>query len=338
MIRNNLLSGCAVGAIGAMGLAATPVFAAGTTAGTVITNEVTVDYSVGGINQNDVTASTEVTVDRKVDLTVDATSDTSVTPGASSQAVGFVVTNLSNDVLDFALAATQVAGDDFDVTAPLAFYRDVTGTGTPGQFDAADELVTHIDALAADASVRIFVVTPQIPGTAINSQISGITLTATARANDGAATLGAALTNAASNSAGVDTIFADGEGASDGLRDAAYSATEQFVVVTAAISAAKTSRILAGVNEFAAGAAIPGARVEFCITVSNNGNADATGLTITDALPGTLSFADGVWVGGADCDTRGDDTGTESGGTVSGTIATLAVGSSQTVIFEATIN
>jgi len=94
MIRNNLLSGCAVGAIGAMGLAATPVFAAGTTAGTVITNEVTVDYSVGGINQNDVTASTEVTVDRKVDLTVDATSDTSVTPGASSQAVGFVVTNL----------------------------------------------------------------------------------------------------------------------------------------------------------------------------------------------------------------------------------------------------
>lgn len=338
MSRNNLLSSCAAGAIGAIGLAATPASAAGTAAGTVITNEVTVDYSVGGVNQNDVTASTDVTVDRKVDVTVAATTDTAVTPGASNQAVGFVVTNLSNDTLDFALSATQGAGDDFDVSGPLAFYRDDTGAGTVGQFDAADDLVTHIDALPADGSVRIFVVTPQIPGTAANTHISDITLTATARANDGASTLGAALTNAASNTAGVDTIFADGQGVSDGVRDAAYSATEQYVVVTAAIAAAKTSRILAGINEFAAGAAIPGATVEFCITVSNNGSADATSLTITDVLPATLSFADGVWVGGADCSTRGPDTGSEAGGTVTGTIGTLAVGASQTVIFEATIN
>src|SRR3546814_465994 len=116
MTRNNLMSGCAFCAIGAMGLAAAPAYAAGTTAGTVITNQVTVDYSVGGVNQNDVTASTDVTVDRKVDMTVAATTDTSVTPGASNQAVGFVVTNLSNDTLDFQLAATQATGDDFDVT------------------------------------------------------------------------------------------------------------------------------------------------------------------------------------------------------------------------------
>ena len=137
---------------------------------------------------------------------------------------------------------------------------------------------------------------------------------------------------------GVDTIFADGLGISDGVRDAAYSATEQFVVATAAITATKASRVIAGVNEFAAGAAIPGATVEFCITVSNNGSASATALTITDTLPGALSFADGVGVGGADCNNRGADTGSEAGGTVTGTIGTLAVGASQTVIFEATIN
>ena len=338
MTRSDLLSSCAYCAVGALSLAAAPAQAAGTAAGTVITNQVTVDYTVGGVNQNDVTASTDVTVDRKVDVTVAATTDTSVTPGAANQAVGFIVTNLSNDALDFQIGAAQAVGDDFDVTAPLAYYRDDTGAGTLGQFDAADDAVTHIDALAADGSVRIFVVTPQVPGTATDSQIAGITLTATARANDGGATLGAALANAASNTAGVDTIFADGQGISDGVRDAAYSATEQFVVATAAITATKASRVIAGVNEFAAGAAIPGATVEFCITVSNNGSASATALTITDTLPGALSFADGVWVGGADCNTRGADTGSEAGGTVTGTIGTLAVGASQTVIFEATIN
>lgn len=338
MTKSKLLHGCAICAIGALGLAATSAHAAGTAAGTVITNQVTVDYTVGGINQADVVASTNVTVDRKVDLTVAATTDTSVTPGATNQAVGFIVTNVSNDTLDFALTAAHASGDDFDVGAPFVFYRDNTGGGTVGQFDGTDVQITHIDALAADASVRVFVVTPTVPGTATNSQISGVTLTATARQNNGSATLGGALTNAASNTAGVDTVFADAQGVSDGLRDAAHSATEQFVVVTAAISATKSSRILAGVNEFAAGAAIPGARVEFCITVANNGSANATGVVISDVLPATLSFADGVWVGGADCNTRGADTGSESGGTVTGTIPTLAVGASRSVIFEATIN
>ena len=51
-----------------------------------------------------------------------------------------------------------------------------------------------------------------------------------------------------------------------------------------------------------------------------------------------MTYEDGVWVGGADCDTPGAATGSESGGVVSGTIATLAAGTSQTVIFQATID
>ena len=72
--------------------------------------------------------------------------------------------------------------------------------------------------------------------------------------------------------------------------------------------------------------------------MTNSGSADATSVSISDDLPSEMTFADGVWVGGADCDTRGADTGGESGGTVTGTIATLAAGTSQTLIFEATIN
>src|SRR5687768_10524507 len=106
MTRKILLCGCAMGALAITGLAAGPAFAAGTAAGTTITNTVTVEYEVAGIDQDDETASDTVTVDRKVDLDVARTDNTAttVTPGETSQAVTFQVENLSNDTLDFELA------------------------------------------------------------------------------------------------------------------------------------------------------------------------------------------------------------------------------------------
>ena len=48
-----------------------PAYAAGTSAGTVISNSATVDYDVGGIDQDDITsAAVTFKVDRKVDLTM----------------------------------------------------------------------------------------------------------------------------------------------------------------------------------------------------------------------------------------------------------------------------
>ena len=343
MTRNILLRGCASCAIVVAGFAASPAFATGTAAGTVITNNVTVDYVVGGINQDDATASNQVTVDRKVNVTVarvDGTA-TSVTPGAPNQAVSFIVQNVSNDTLDFELTSLQVTtgnaagitgNDGFDVTAPLAYYLD-DGDNT---FDGGDTAVTHLDALAPDSPVTVHVVAAAVPTGLADGAIAALTLTATAKENDNGTALGSNLTQAATNTAGEDTIFADAAGATDGARDAAFSATDDYVVLTATLAATKSSRVIAGA--FGTGAAIPGATVEYCITVTNSGSADATSVSISDDLPSEMTFADGVWVGGADCDTRGADTGGEASGTVTGTIATLAAGTSQTLIFEATIN
>ena len=325
------------------GFAASPAFATGTAAGTVITNPVTVDYEVAGINQADATASNDVTVDRKVNVTVarvDGTA-TSVTPGAANQAVSFIVENVSNDTLDFELTSLQVTtgnpagisgNDGFDVTAPLAYYLD----DGDNAFDGGDTAITHLDALAPDSPVTVHVVATSVPTGLADGAIAALTLTATAKENDNGTALGSNLTQAATNTAGEDTIFADAAGATDGARDAAFSATDDYVVLTATLAATKSSRVIAGA--FGTGAAIPGATVEYCITVTNSGSADATSVSISDDLPSEMTFADGVWVGGADCDTRGADTGGESGGTVTGTIATLAAGTSQTLIFEATIN
>lgn len=346
MTRNKLLSSCAICAVGVAGFSSAPVLAAGTAAGTVITNNVTVDYQVAGIDQTDATASNNITVDRKVNLSVARVDNTatSVTPNATNQAVSYIVENTSNATLDFQLDSNQTASgsaagisgtDGFDVTAPISYYLD----DGDGVFDGGDTSIAHLNALAPDTPVRVHAVAASVPGSLANGAIAALTLTATAKENDNGAALGSNLTQAATNTAGVDTIFADDTGVTDGARDAAFSATDDYVVFTATLSAAKSSRIVSG--DFGTGAAIPGATVEYCVAVSNAaGGATASNITISDTLPGQVSYnaAFGVKVGGTDCLTPGAGNGSQAAGVVSGTIANLPAGTTQTLIFRATIN
>lgn len=346
MIKSRLLAGAAAGAVVISSLLANPAFAAGTQAGTTITNQVTVEYQVNGIDQDDETASNDIVVDRKVDLVVARTDNTAtvVTPGATSQAVSFTVENTSNDTLDFQLAATQrttgqsagISGSDsFDVTGGFTYYLD----DGDGVFDSGDTAVTHLNALAPDSPVTVHVVAANVPTGLSTNALAGVVLTATAKANDNGTALGSNLVQATANTAGVDTIFADAAGATDGVRDAAFSAIDDFTVLGAALSATKSSRIVGG--DFGTAAAIPGATIEYCIAVTNaSGGAAATNVTISDTLPSEVTYdsAYGVLVGGANCTTPGSTPGSESGGVVSGTIANLPAGTTQTLIFRAEID
>lgn len=343
------MNGCAMGAIVVAAFAASPAFAAGTTAGSTITNTVSVDYTVAGVNQVDATASDNITVDRKVNVTVARLDNTatSVTPGATSQVVTFTVQNLSNGTLDFALASAQTAtgspagipadgNDGFDVTSPVLYLDNGDNV-----YGADDTVVTHLNSLAADATARVFAVAT-VPNSLANGLVAALTLTATAKENDNGAAVGSNLTQAGSDTAGMDTIFADAAGVTDAARDGAFSATDDYVVLTAIISATKTSRIIAGVNEFAVGAAIPGALVEYCISVTNAaGGAAATGVAISDSLPiaqVTYNPTFGIKVGGPTCLSAGAGNGSYASPVVSATIGNMAAGTTQTVIFQATIN
>jgi uncharacterized repeat protein (TIGR01451 family) len=342
--KSIFLRGCATSAIALGSLMANPAYATGTASGTVITNNVTVSYQVGTTPQTDATATNNITVDRKVDLTVlrvDTTA-TSVTPGTSSQAVTFRIENISNATLDFALNAVQVASgspagfsgaDSFDVTGPFTYRLD----DGDNVLDAGDTTITHLNALAPNAPVVVHVVAA-IPLGLANGAIAGVTLTATAKENDNGALIGSNLTQAATNTAGVDTIFADGIGATDGNRDAAMSITDDYVVLTANLSATKTSTVVAG--DFGTGAAIPGATVQYCISVTNTGGVAASSVAISDTLPVQVTYdaTYGVKVGGANCTTPGAVAGSYASGVVTGPIGTLNAATTQTVIFRATIN
>lgn len=347
-----------VGVIGLAAIAsfaATPALAAGTTAGTTITNTATVDYQVGGVAQGQQSAANNFTVDREINLLVEevGTVTTSVVPGQTNAVTTFQLTNSSNEVLDFALVASQITGgtaahggtDTFNVNN-VRIYRDNTVTGTVGSWDAGDTLITsYIDELVVDTAIRLFVVA-DIPAALANNAVAGVTLRATAREGGLAGTQGAAITETTgANTAGKDTVFADIAGvAGDVARDGSHSDDDDYTVQTATLAVVKSSRVISDpFNNITNPKLIPGAVVEYCISVANTGSADATSVLINDPVPGQLTFNAGTillngTVTAGTCNADGAAGGSYAAPNVSGTIATIAAGATRTLVFRATVN
>lgn len=336
---------------------ASPALAGGTTAGTSITNNVTVNYQVGGVTQNAVTASNSFTVDRKVDLTVVETGNatTSVSPGETAAVTTFTITNTSNEILDFALSAAQLTGgaaphggtDNFNVTG-LAVYVDTNGNGVynPG----VDLAANFVDELGIDASRTVFVVA-NVPLGQASGDKAVVSLTATAREGGTATSQGAAITQTAgANTSGKDTVFADAAGTDDAARDGAGSARDDYTVAAAALTVAKTSVVISDpVNGTTNPKMIPGAVVEYCIAVSNAaGGAAASNVAISDPLPLQTTYlatgpeSIGIRLGGTVtsgvCNADGAAGGSFASNTVSGTLTSVPAGSASTLRFRVTVN
>lgn len=350
---SKLLAAAGISALAA-GLGAGPAYAAGTLAGQTITNTVSVNFQVGGVAQTAKTGTTAVTVDRKVVLTVTgAATTTTVSPGQVDAVTAYQVTNSSNDTLDLQLAAVnQVGGtaahggtDAIDVSN-IAYYLDSNANGV---YDAGvDAAITYLDELAPDTTRTIFV-HGDVLSTATNAQVSGLVLTARAQAGGTAGTQGALLTaTTTANTAGVDTVFADAAGATDAANDGSFSARGDYTVAAAALTVNKYSTIISDpVNGTTNPKAIPGAVVEYCLAVANGaGAATATGLSLSDPLPSTVTYSSafGIFlnatVTGTTCagGTAGGTYTATPTPTVSGTLNNLAANTASAVRFRVTIN
>ena len=349
-----LLASASVLAAAAFGAA--PALAAGTQAGSTITNTVTLNYQVGGVNQNSVSASDSFTVDRKVNLTVaeDGNTTTSVSPGQATAVTAFTVTNTSNAPLDFALAAAQLAGgsaahggtDNFDVSN-VRIYRDANDNGS---YDGGDELITYLDQVAADDSERVFVLA-DVPLGRATSDVAAVRLTATAAEATAAGSVGATITQTSgANTSGVDTVFADTDADSNIARDGAGFAIDDYTVLAATLTVTKTSRIISDpLNNGTNPKAIPGAVVEYCMLISNAaGSATATAVSVSDVLPSATAYLNdaanadylGIRVDGVDCNAAGNAGGsyTDATRTVAATLADIAGGTARAVRFRVTVN
>jgi uncharacterized repeat protein (TIGR01451 family) len=347
-----------VSSIAISAFAASSAYAAGTASGSIISNTATVNYSVGGVGQAPVSNTpTTFTVDRKVVFRVDETAPvatTTVAPGQLAAVTTFTVSNTSNATMDFGLSFVQPVGgtaahggtDNFDATG-VSIFADTNLNGT---YEAGTDLaITFLDEVFADTSRTVFVVA-NIPAGRVTGDVAGVTLTAQAR--DGGVVGGAAgniaTTSPTNNIAGVDTVLADT--AYDALNTAVDGlgvARDDYTVSTAAITLAK---VVTGVSDGFGGVGanakmIPGATIQYCIIAANAaGGATATGVTITDPVPATLSIVagslriNGTATAGV-CNADGVAGGSIAGQNVSsGALNNIAAGANVTVYFTATIN
>jgi uncharacterized repeat protein (TIGR01451 family) len=300
--RLSLFGGTAFAALFAM-----PAFAQETPAGTSINNQASVSYSVGGSPQTSTSNTATFVVDKKVNLAVAEVGGaaTSVSIGSSDQVTTFTVTNLTNATQDFRLVGDQqtvsiplLGTDDFNVTS-IRVFVDSNGNGT---YDAGVDTATFIDELAADATVTVFLVA-NIPNTAgIHTAIVG--LRAIVAAGGGSGSLGSDLVATslltADSPSTVDIVFADDANLLDQLRDGSQWAFDAYTIDSAAVTLTKTARVISDpYNLLVNPKAIPGAVVEYCMTISNAGPGIATATALSDALPANTTYvANSLTVGG----------------------------------------
>ena len=107
----------------------------------------------------------------------------------------------------------------------------------------------------------------------------------------GAAVQGAALTATAGadTTGSVDIVFADGEGsatASEDANDAKFSDDSDFVITAASLTVTKSSAVISDpINNTSNPKAIPGAVIEYTVTIANAaGAATASSISFTDSL------------------------------------------------------
>ena len=316
-------------------------FAAGTAADTTVSNTFTLNYSVGTTPQPPVTNSgtpTTFKVDRLVDLTVAAIAPASTSaPGAADEDLRFTVTNNGNDTQAYALSVVQETGDDFQTTNVTILYYIDDGDGIfePDGDDGAaityNGTTTGASAggdVPADRLLHV-IVQSDIPSGATDGQTADLTLVADTLVTGASGTAVDPDPDGNNDINATENVLADVSGTSNEAANAGdHSATNTLTVGVANITGTKTVSVF---SEDGSGCgtipgtpatpaseqhAIPGACIEYVITASNEGPADALAITIADTLPdelefvaasfadfdGSPAFAPALPAGGTDCD------------------------------------
>ena len=300
-------------------------FAVGTDAGVSIANQAQVDYDVGGNGQVPILSDpsgnstpglasgalpTTFLVDNRVDFSLaefGLIGATLVNPGQPNAVTTFQLTNTGNSTQDYDLSAVNLVGgivngntDSVQMSNVRVFAdTDVSGTWTPAD-------LVFVDELLEDASTLVFVVVDASTALA-NADVGNVEVTATTHDAGGAAALGALTTDdagIADSTTTVEVVFADDGAGSVG--DGFELSEDGYLVSSAALTITKSSSVISDPFNLGANAkAIPGATVEFNITVQNTGAVDADQVRIEDVLNGNLTLVLGAY-GGAGLDVQID--------------------------------
>ena len=273
------------------------------------------------------------------------------------------------------------SGDDFDTTNPTGAYVSFSApVAAGGSCPAAAGDYTDGTTTTTDVAPGEFVcvrVLRDVPGTATDAQEADVFLTAQAAfpgswngaANAGTpGTAGQAVTEETGNNAidgTAQNVFLDGQGggaAGDGEDDGRDSAQETVIVSSQPLTASKYVYSIASDGTTCAVPAanavvaegdvltsatsqgnffVPGACVVYVIEADNANGSNATGINITDVLPGTVDYVGSAAYafGSASVATTGDcSAGTATNCQVAMTGGTLASGGTGRLVIAARVD
>jgi uncharacterized repeat protein (TIGR01451 family) len=287
-------------------LSAGNLSAAGTPAGTTITNSVTVNYSVGGVARAPITSAVSLRVDELISVRVTApASAATVNSPDTNKALAFTVTNVGNGTESFTLRPDLAPAvvDQFNPTPGSAgqLFLDVNNNGI---LDAGDTLISAPITLNADQSARVLVVS-NIPA-ALNNGDQGVVMLTAASTTPGAAPAprGTILPNLGTPTVGggtIDAVVGVGPGgAADSGSDNSAVGTYLVSAITVTIQKAVLSvtdpyGVTSGTCNVAmppAGCSIfvPGTLIQYRLTVTIAGTGTGQNLQVTDSIPPNTTY------------------------------------------------
>jgi uncharacterized repeat protein (TIGR01451 family) len=297
--------------------------AAGTPAGTDITNTATATYDTPGGPVTFDSNIVVIKVDELLDVTVANTDpgDVSTTPSATTNVQTFNVTNTGNGSEAFTLTPNVIlSGDDFNP----ALVQVVLDTNNNGVYDAGVDTVyiagTNNPVLAPDASTTVFVITstPATPGDGDRAEVS---LTAVATTGSGAPGLSFPGAGTGGSNAVVGTTGADAD-------DSGFLAVQ-----AATLDLRKSASVL---DPFGTTTVVPGSIVTYTLIATVTGSGSLNNVVITDAIPDNTVYQPGTltYQAAAQSDAADADAGSFSAAQVMANAGTIAAGETRTVTFK----
>jgi len=306
---------------------ADPVHAAGTTAGTMITNTAEATYTSGAATVTVPSNPVDLRVDELLNVAVASADpgDVSTTPGSTNQVLSFTVTNTGNGSEAFALAPVNAIGGDAFDPATTSLVLDTNGNGV---YDAGVDVVysagSNDPVLAPDASVRVFVLST-VPPSATDGQRGQTDLTATALTGSGPP----GTSFAGLGQGGGDAVV----GATTGVgRDDGF-----YIVSSATIAFVKSASVL---DPFGGTKIVPGAVVTYTLVATITGSGSLVNLAAGDPIPANTTYVPGtITLQGAPLTDASDaDAGEFAGNRVTVRFGTVGGGQTRTVSFKVSIN
>lgn len=312
--------------------------AAGTGAGTTISNTATATFTDGGGNPQTVNSNTtNLTVDELLDVTLVSNDAGSVSVSVSENdaVLSFTVTNTGNGEESYELGLnSSVTGDDFD-PQNAEIHLDTNGNSLydPGVDTLYVPGSTSPPLLPADGAVTVFVVS-DMPTSLSNGDIGLVELTVesvTAQATPGADSPG--------------TVFAgQGDGGGNavvGASGAAASGQNGYQSLQAEIAFNKSQSVA---DPFGGSAAVQGSVITYTLSFEANGSGDISNLVLSDDIPDNTTYIPGsITLNGADkTDTPGDDEAAFDAGSspshIEVDLGTVTAPATHTVTFQVQIN